>query len=463
MSFSRRSFLRNSASALLVSNMMLGRPHLVSAQTSPNMGANFSGYKALVCIFLFGGMDGYDVILPYDEAGYSGFSTLRQDLFNQYGAARARENLLALSGGPDITGARQYALPPEMPNLNTIYQDGDAAIIANIGPLLEPTNRTAIETGIASLPARLFSHNDQQSTWMSGSTEGAQLGWGGLFIDALIQSGSNLKFPTVNLSSGDLFLTGNVNSSYNIATNGPSIIEALDNDDPWTNRLRDHMRADGQQINNIISRDMAHSFRRTIDDNAVFEQQFKNSQSLSDDFTNNGLSQQLRAVARTISIRQALGADRQIFFVGLGGFDTHSAQAGRLPGLLSTLDNAILEFHSTMQSLGLSDEVTLFTASDFGRTVAINGDGTDHGWGNHSFVVGGAVNGGRFYGDMPEYVLTNEQTTGQSGRIIPNWSVDQMAASLGSWFGLSNDQINTAFPRLGRFDGAISGLMGQSV
>ena len=144
MSFSRRSFLRNSASALLVSNMMLGRPHLVSAQTSPNMGANFSGYKALVCIFLFGGMDGYDVILPYDEAGYSGFSTLRQDLFNQYGAARARENLLALSGGPDITGARQYALPPEMPNLNTIYQDGDAAIIANIGPLLEPTNRTCL-------------------------------------------------------------------------------------------------------------------------------------------------------------------------------------------------------------------------------------------------------------------------------------------------------------------------------
>ncbi len=461
----RRTFLTG-ASALSAATLAGLGSSLSAFQANA---AETSGYKALVCVFFLGGMDGHDTVLPYDQASYDRYATIREPLFNLYenmqgGSTRARDRLLPLNpiNSADF-GTREFALPEEMSGIKGLFDSGNAAIVGNVGPLIQPLNRTQFLNETAPQPKRLFSHNDQQSTWMSSQPEGAQFGWGGRFADAALNAGANngsTDFSTITSLGNELFLTGETARPYQVGLNGAPEIDALNFFEDGRNtpegeeiyqKLRDHFEAMDFNSGNLIDQDVANSMRTALTTNENFNEAFASIQPFATAFPGSFLGQQLQAVANTIAIRDALLINRQVFFVAIGGFDTHSNQVDDLPGLQTQIDQAVVAFYLAMQEIGLGSDVTLFTASDFGRTLAINGDGTDHGWGSHHFVIGDAVQGQRIYGDMPPYDFGHDQDAG-NGRLIPTTSVEQFAEPLGRWFGLSDAEIATALPNLSNFN-----------
>lgn len=453
---SRRRILKAAA----MSPLVLPAGSLVSALLGMNaQAADPSGYKALVCVFLFGGMDCHDTVLPYDEESYNSYAQIRASLLSSYealpgGSTRTRDLLLPLDPATSF-GQRQFALPPEMSALHDLYRSGNAAIIGNVGPLIQPTNSEGFALNQVDIPDRLFSHNDQQSTWMSFSPEGSQFGWGGIFGDTFATAGANLDpiFSQISLAGNNVFLSGNLVSTYQIGVNDvPQIglISEAGNAVPVSAELiREHFTSEGEDRSNLIERDIINLNRSSLEANNKMAAALEGV-SIGTSFPVSGLGAQLRAVARTIAARDALGASRQVFFVGLGGFDTHSGQATTLPALQQDISDSLAAFYTATQELGISSDVTAFTASDFGRTLTVNGDGTDHGWGGHHFVVGGAVNGGDIYGDIPVAELGHDLDSG-NGRLIPSTAIEQMAAPLGSWFGLSQSELDVALPGLSQF------------
>jgi uncharacterized protein (DUF1501 family) len=332
--------------------------------------------------------------------------------------------------------------------------------VGNVGPLLQPTERAGFLAGSTAVPARLFSHNDQQSTWMSFGPEGSQLGWGGLFGDASVTSGANVQsiFSQVSLAGNSVFLTGRVVSPYQISAGGVPSIGLIDAagqrfSPAAAAAVRRHFAAQGSAPTNLFERDFVDLSRVSLNANDFLDDALAGASSVSTPFPASPLGGQLAAVARTIAVRETLGARRQVFFVALGGFDTHSAQAQDLPALQRDISDSIAAFYAATAELGVADSVTTFTAADFGRTLTVNGDGTDHGWGAHHFVVGGAVRGGDIYGDVPVTELGHAQDAG-NGRLIPTTSVEQFAAPLGRWFGLGEAEVATALPGLSAFGGA---------
>lgn len=451
---SRRSAIRMLGAGAVAGAAFAGAPGMFTSHA-----ADTSDYRALVCVFLFGGLDSHDVIIPLQPAEYAGWRDIRRSFVARQGASRDRGSLLPLmraSRPPDE--APQHGLAPELAGIKALYDAGDAAVIANVGPLVEPVTRQAFEAGVARVPPRLFSHNDQQNIWQAGAPEGAQFGWGGLFADAVLASGGNSarpQFTTITTEEVGPFLTGRSASPYRIGTNGAARLNILEafadqTDSAFVDAVRDQLAARSFAGSHVIERDIAAKFTNGLASNDLYAQALSGGTPDFGGFGSGPLSAQLRAVANTIAVRGQLSANRQIFFVGLGGFDTHSAQATDLPRLLREIDTAVAAFHAAMVSLGLSQQVTLFTASDFGRTLVVNGDGTDHGWGGHHFAVGGAVRGGEIYGEIPPATVGHAQEVG-GGRLIPSLAVDQYAAQLGRWFGLNSSQIGTALPNLGRF------------
>ncbi|MEO1029703.1 MAG: DUF1501 domain-containing protein, partial [Pseudomonadota bacterium] len=419
--------------------------------------------------FLLGGMDGNDTLLPFDDQSYERYSEIRESLLNLYaaqpgGSSRDQARLLELApaNAADF-GTQRFALPEQLTGIKDLFDNGNAAIISNVGPLIEPVDRDQFNLGTADVPARLFSHNDQQSTWQASNPEGAQLGWGGLFGDAAFNAGaaSEPDFLTLTSLGNEVFLTGNVIQPFNLGLAGPVEVTALEffedqaaqgGDAEAARLIRDHFRAMDFNRSNLFERDMAGAMQGAIDTNDAFNEARSNGIPLATQFPGSFLGAQLRSVAETISIRNALFVNRQVFFVGIGGFDTHDNQADDLPGLHTQIDQAVTAFFSAMQELGTVDDVTLFTASDFGRTLAVNGDGTDHGWGNNHFVVGGAVNGGQIFGQVPPYDFGHDQDAG-NGRFIPTIAVDEYAGALGRWFGLTEAELLQALPNLVNFSG----------
>ena len=459
MTYSRRNFLRTVGATALVGSTAALSPSIFSAHA-----ATVSGYKALVCLFLYGGLDSHDMLVPYDQDSYNSYSDIRQSMINQYaGGSRSRSNLLPLqTGSASNLSGMQMALPPEMAATKTLFDNGDAAFVSNVGPLIEPVTRSTFENG-AALPPRLFSHNDQQATWQASAPEGAQEGWGGLFADAILDAGGNSgaeTFSNITIADSGPFLIGKQAFPYQIGFRGPSSVfalEGLNEDDisaeeaDLANRLKQTLMAQNFSSGHILEQDMANALRGAFEANDKFANAARNAGSVTTPFGGDPVSAQLKAVAETIALRDVLGTNRQIFFVALGGFDTHDAQAAALPARLKMINDGVSSFNAAMKELGLNDDVTLFTATDFGRTLAVNGDGTDHGWGGHQLVVGGAVKGGEIYGTMPEAKVDHDQDSG-GGRLIPTLSVEQYAAPLGSWFGLGPSELSTALPRLGNFD-----------
>lgn len=431
----------------------------------PALAADTTGYKALVCVFLFGGMDNHDTLLPYDQASWDQYESIREPLLGLYdgtASPRRRGDLLPLApiNAGDF-GGREFALPNEMAPLRDLFIQGRASVVANVGPLIVPTTRTDFENDSGQLPRRLFSHNDQQSTWMASEPEGARFGWGGRFADQMVASNanSNPAFSSISLFGNSVFLSGEVARQYQLATDGPPGLNELAYppllglDDPDVQALlEEHYRSTGASLSNLFERDVSDTMNRALDSNTEINQALDATPDLQTAFPRSFLGSQLRAAAEAISLRTALGARRQVFFVGMGGYDTHDNQANSLPRLQGDLSASIAAFNDALIEMGVTDDVTLFTASDFGRTLVVNGDGTDHGWGGHHFIMGPAAAGGHIYGNPPPPTLDHDQDSG-NGRLIPTMPIEQYAATLGRWFGLTDSELQIALPGLSNFGG----------
>lgn len=431
----------------------LGRFQTASAATT-------SGYKALVCIFLLGGADCHDVLIPYDQTSYDEYETIRAELIAEYakqpaGYSRARDRLLALSPTNAASfGTRAFALPEQLSGIKGLIDSGKASVIANVGPLVERVVRSEIEAETANLPPRLFSHNDQQSVWMSSAPEGARTGWGGAFADAAITSGANTntEFTTISSLGNQVFLTGEKALPFQVTESGDFFYESLGYLEGYEgfDLMQRHLRAESFTSQNLLEQDIASLSRRSVDINSLYNDTRKAGTPLATTFPNTSLGKQLRAIAETIAVHGVLGMSRQVFMAAMGGFDTHSQQAAVLPVLMTQLDDAIIAFQSALTEMGMSDSVTTFTASDFGRTLAVNGDGTDHGWGAHHFVIGPAYTGNMIHGTPPPASLGHALDAG-GGRLIPSQSVEEYAAPLGRWFGLTDAELGVALPNLSNF------------
>lgn len=434
--------------------------------------ADTSGYKALVCVFLFGGMDGHDTVIPYDTTSYNQYANIRRELFNRYddlegGSTRERGRLLPLSlaNGGDFPG-RQFALPPELGPLHELVQDGNAAIVSNVGPLVVPLTLSEYENRTAPRPPRLFSHNDQQSVWMASQPEGAQFGWGGRIADMALAASANsdATFTAVSVAGNTVFLSGEIAGQIEVGSSGPAEIVGIGDESMYGSAtlpqlFEAQLRAEGQSLGNLLKRDYVNVVDRSIDANRLLRESFESATPFATAFPNSGLGRQLQIVAQMIALRGALGVNRQVFFVATGGFDTHSNQASSIPNLHTGIAEAMRAFYDATAEIGAENDVTSFTASDFGRTLTVNRDGTDHGWGGHHFVVGGSVRGNRMYGTFPPPTVGHNFDTG-NGRLLPTTSVDQFAATLGRWFGLNNTELVDALPGLPNFSTTDIGLFG---
>ena len=426
--------------------------------------ADTGGYRALVCVFLFGGMDGHDTVIPYDTANYNQFADIRSALFDEYddldgGSTRDRDRLLPLNlANAGSFGGRQFALPPELGPIHELIDQGAGAIVSNVGPLVTPLTRDEFRNGTAPRPPRLFSHNDQQSVWMASQPEGAQFGWGGRIADMALASAANADstFTSVSIAGNSVFLSGEIAGQIEVGSNGPAEIRGLDGRERFFGSpalpglYEAQLRAGNESLANLLQRDFVNVVDQSIDANRLLRESFDGASPFTTAFPQNRLGRQLEVVAQMIALRETLGVSRQVFFVATGGYDTHSNQANSMPRLHTELATSMRAFYDATVEIGVANDVTSFTASDFGRTLTVNRDGTDHGWGGHHFAIGGAVQGNRMIGSFPEPVIGHNLDTG-NGRIIPTVSVDQYAATFGRWFGLNDTELNDALPGLTNF------------
>ena len=435
--------------------------------------ADVSGYKALVGIMLKGGMDQNDTVIPVDEPSYDALKAVRPGIFGAYNSdaddsSRNRENLLELTpSNVSRFAGRRFGLPRELSNIHALFEAGDAAIVGNVGPLLEPVTRDDFESGLADLPKHIFSHNDQQSTWMALGTEGARKGWGGQFADAVLAADAtaNPLYAAITATSPDVFLAGENARPFRVPEIGRDL--SLDSQrirshlgwgeasDAAREKLSAYMRNQNFAHENLFRQDVSVMAGRGIENQIAFSERAKAAMPISTIFPNTSIGRQLGGVAQAMSLRTDLGVSRQVFYAATGGYDSHDNQATDVPAQHLQLDEAIGAFQAAMVEIGLWQDVLLFTMSDFGRSMVDNGDGCDHGWGGHHFVIGGAVRGRQIYGDIPEIDALHPQYTRSRMRLIPTTSVEQHAATLGSWFGLNSGELSQIFPNLNRFDNSV--------
>ncbi len=419
---------------------------------------NVNDYKALVCVFLLGANDHNNTVIASDPANFAAYNAARA------GLTRAAADLLPLDPITPLSGVnagRQFALPLELAPLKTIWDSGKMAIMANVGPLIVPTTKAQYQNLSVPLPPKLFSHNDQQSVWQASASEGARVGWGGRMGDLFASQNTSQIFTCTSLSGNAVFLAGQNVSSYQLSNAGSvaigGITGTLFGSTTAAATLRSLITSGGDHL---LSQDYADTTKRSIDANAQLSVALAAAPefALPTALAASSLAAQLRVVSRVIASRVALGNKRQIFFVGLGGFDTHDFELTVQPALHTQVAGAMAYFYDNMVTLGISDSVTSFTASDFGRTLTSNGDGSDHGWGSHHFIVGGAVKGRNYYGTFPIMGLNNNDEVG-SGRLIPTTSVDQYAATLARWFGVSDSNMSLVLPNIGSFANRNLGFM----
>ena len=415
-------------------------------------------------------MDGHDLVIPYDLASSAKYEAVRGSQIDNYvngssGAVtgRRRDTLVALSGlnsdGSTADG-RSFALPAEMQALADLYHNNNMAIIGNVGPLVEPVSRATYFNGSASLPPRLFSHNDQRSVWMASHPEGAASGWGGKFADIMVAANANLEasFTAVSFAGNTVFITGDTTQGFTASNSGSGLtVSSIANNgflgsSGFANAYRANLFGRDAQFSNYLRQDVAQLTGNAIDNNILLTSVLSDAPESAVTFPETGLAQQLKAVAKMISARSGLGMKRQIFFVQQPNtYDTHSDQTVNLPLNQQELADAISAFYQETEAMGVAEQVCTFTASDFGRSLQFNNTGTDHGWGSHHLVVsGGLANGGLIYGNIPEAEFNHDQDAGR-GRLIPETSVDQYAYGLARWFGLSESEAVDVLPNISHF------------
>lgn len=445
---SRREFLRN-ASALSMAGV--ATPFALNLASIGAASGQAADYKALVCVFLYGANDAHNTVVPFDDASYAPYAAARPTLRWDKSIPTELQVLAPTAGLP---AGKQLALPAQLAGIKTLFDQGRCAIVSNVGPLIEPTNRTQYLARSVPLPPKLFSHNDQQSVWQASAPEGARFGWGGRIGDLLASRNTTSALTCMSPSGNAVFLSGTTVQPFQFdATTGAIAFNAL------TSSTLFGSTTSGAVLRNSLRRTRTHLFEgelanvnnRSITINSQLATALAAQPPLTTLFpSNNSLGSQLSMAARMIAVRGALNMQRQVFFVSQGGFDTHAAQDTGHPGLLTSVNDALAAFYQATVELGIASSVTTFTASDFGRTLVENGDGTDHGWGSHHFVIGGAVNGNRVFGTYPELALNGAQDAG-NGRLIPTTAVEQYAATFATWMGVSSTDLPIILPNLPNF------------
>lgn len=451
MSLNKRRFLQV-AGAGLGCSFTTGLAGL-AALASQAAQASAGDYRALVCLFMTGGNDAHNWFIPTDTDNHREYARARTAL-----GMRSSDLVDLGQPGTQAAGLR-LGMPAELQPLQQLYAQRRLAVVANVGALQQPVVKADYAAG-RGLPPKLFSHNDQQSWWQSFEPEGARTGWGGRIGDALMASNQHPIFTTVSAAGRAVFLAGAAGQSYQISPAGAVGIRALRGGSAFgSNTVSQVMRRTQFDAGgHALQAAYAQTVKRSTDAYAVLAQAVAQTPTRplgvpdgSYALEQSALARQLRAVVQMIGGHQGLGMRRQVFMVSLSGFDTHGNQLSEQSRLMREVAHSVGWFLAALQDLGLENNVTLFSASEFGRTLTCNGSGSDHGWGAHHFVAGGAVRGGEVYGRFPNLALGGPDEV-EGGRLIPSTSVAEYGAALGRWMGLSASDLSTVFPQLARFD-----------
>ena len=453
---SRRQFLKSlgafSASAMASNLDLLGGFAQAHAQQA-------SDYKALVCVFLYGGVDGNSLVIPADAAGYGQYSAVRT------AASGINIPLASLQAIQPLSSATPFGLHPAFGELKTLFDQKKMAVLCNVGTLMQPMTKADYAAG-RFRPSNLFSHSDQQSEWQAGVyDQTSRTGWGGRLADRVVAMNGNIAFPVVTSTSGTtLFMTGNGKSPLSIPTSGTFGLQGY----TTNNAANTARKAALQQLldmdrDNLFVNGASDITATAIELSATVGPIVANTaSSVQNLFTgqNNSIAQQLLTVAKLIEARASTGVKRHIFFVSHGGYDTHTNELNTLKNLLGQLSLALKSFYDATVRLGVADNVTSFTLSDFGRTFKpAAGQGSDHAWGNHQIIVGGAVKGGDFYGKYPTLQMSGPNDVTAEGRWLPTTAVDQYAATLATWFGLPASDLPIVLPTVSKFPTANLGFL----
>lgn len=405
--------------------------------------ASFDDYRCLVCVFLYGGNDSFNMLVPCSSAEYGVYAASRQNL------AVPRESLLPVF---PVSEDSEYGVHPGMPALQRLFEAERAAFVVNVGPLIAPATKEEYLDHAVALPPQLFSHIDQQAQWHSlAALNESRTGWAGRIADLMKTAlGGQQLTRNVSLSGATLFQAGTETQAFTMGSGGPARFVGFSGSEQALHRKRAFQRLVSQDYQSAYLRAYSDIHRRAVEAADALSDAFAKAPPLSVEFPDSDLGHQLRTAAKLIAIRDRLEVKRQVLFTAMGGFDTHDHQLDVQPKLLSDLSEALGAFYAATVELGVEDRVVLFTQSDFGRTLTSNGDGTDHGWGGIQIAIGGSVRGRRLYGHYPSLELGGPDDIGR-GRMIPSISTDQYAATLARWFGVPDHDLSLIAPHLENF------------
>jgi uncharacterized protein (DUF1501 family) len=445
--FSRREVLRYGAGTAGLATLA----NLTIMQSAAAASAQSGSYKALVCVFLWGGNDSFNLVVPTSAIEYGAYLASRPSL-------AVPQNLLLPITPATSTGVT-YGVHPATPHLQGLFQSGKLAILGNVGCLVEPTSKATYANHTAERPPQLFSHADQQFQWQTSYAQSlVDVGWCGRVADNLssLNAGAALSM-NISLAGTNTQQVGTSSAPYKPGHLGPTKLTGFWGSQGTARRAAfDALLA--RQYTNKLEKSFAGVMNEAISIEALISGALTGAPALATPFPTSWLGKQLAMVAKMISVRGPIGLSRQIFFVGKGGFDTHDNQNTDQPLLYGDISQCLAAFQGAMEELGCSSDVTLFTASEFGRTLSSNGKGTDHGWGSHHLILGDAVAGGDIFGTMPDLTLDGPDDVG-GGRMVPTTSVEQYTATLAAWFGVDVGDLPAMFPNLANFGPQTLGFM----
>ncbi|MFT6808847.1 MAG: hypothetical protein ACJA01_002078 [Saprospiraceae bacterium] len=403
-------------------------------------------YKAIVCLMLSGGNDSFNMLVPKGDPEYQEYANVRTNLALDQDAIRTIN--------PTNNVGKQLGLHPNLENIQTLFESGDAAFLANIGTLVEPTTVSQYVSGLVQVPEGLFSHSDQRLHWQTSVPQDRSAnGWGGRLADILYTNNTNQNISmNISLDGINTFQRGNIITEYSVQPGGGAVNINGSNSNNFYNTLKretlDSMLEASYQ--NILQKAYASTISDSKSNAIEFGAALAQGETFTTEFGTDALSQRFKSVVEVIASRVPLGVSNQTFFVQQGGYDNHDNNLEDHGALMANLDEAVGSFYDTLVELGLENDVVIFTASDFARKLVSNGDGSDHAWGGNSLIIGGAVNGKKIYGSYPDLYLGNNLDAG-NGRILPTLSCDELFAELALWMGASSGDLNQILPNIDRF------------
>ena len=455
---SRRQFIGQANCAAVGTASLLSSLLSLRLTAGAASASNFTDYKALVCLFLNGGNDSYNMLVPRQQSAYNEYEQVRGGVGGT-GLAIPRSDLHQITSSLQNTSAgagySDFGIHPDLPYLKTLYDQGDLAFVSNVGSLIEPTSLVQYNDGSKPKPEGLFSHPDHQIHWQTLVPQvrgSAPKGWGGRMAEVMSHANqqSNIAM-NISLSGANVLQSGTTTVPY--MTDPGGVVELKNyGQDPTLQLAVDDIL--GQHYQSIYSKTLAHANRNSIDASVAFKSALDSLSTPFDPSVISGETQtykRLSMVSKIMEARTALSMNRQIFFVERGGWDHHNELLEPQSNLFIELNEAIEIFWTAIQSMGLQNNVVLYTASDFGRTLTSNGSGSDHAWGGNHFIISGSANGGEIYGEYPDLALNNSSTDLGRGRILPTTSVDSYMAELAYWYGVPNSEISTVIPNINNF------------